>query len=513
MFQDPTSTAVGGGTGITGWRTNGTDQAPSPASALLVAGPTQGDVNVAAEPFLVTANGILAAFVTVTPSAAGGTVSWSPTSAVLTSGGSVSFVPTPSTIGTLTFTFSASGLSSAIAVYESESPTLVVDLDTTWMINIDPATAFEGSHGTIPAGVVAHDATPDPNYSPALLSKVGVTNRPRTTITLGDGGGDLTYNLDQDHGADSTTTTILPCNLDPTYPMLSRVADPDNGAKWSFRHEGDKTRMGWTSGNKWRIFLQPTLEAQRSDDWGCEHWLAFGFRLDADWADASRGPYHHLIDIHCQNNGLMGGSDFDLDIQPGGGAADGIQFQFTVKRYKLSTWPQNQDLKNKTNHEFTTTMAGGFQTLTRYWGVLHWKTGNGFPDYPGYDPAVGGPTGSPVWGTYGSTDPNDPFVELFIAEGNNDPFKLFRWDNDFAVANGIANGFWGAPVPTTSSAAVKKYQPYVQLGLYTSSRFEPTAQIGNVQGLYTKGYVQWRAKDVPGINEVNVLNWFRTARG
>lgn len=512
MFQDPTSIAVEGGTNISGWRTSATEQAAPVAGRLLSAGPTQGEVDVAAAPFVITADGTLSASVLVTPSASGGTVSWSPTSATLTSGGNVSFVPTPSTIGSLTFTFSAPGLSSAVALYESESPTITVDLDTTWMINIDPATAFEGSHGSIPAGVVAHAATPDPNYSPALADKSGVTNKPRTTITLGDGGGDLAYNLNQDYGADSTATAILPCNLDPTYAMLSRVADPDNAAAWCYRHEGDKTRMGWDGSSKWRIYVQPTAEGQRSDDWGCEHWLAFGFRLDADWTHATRGPYFHIIDIHDQNNGLLGGSAFDVDIQPGGGAGDGIQIMFTVKRYRLDTWPQNQDSKNKVNHEFTTNIAGGLQPLTRYWGVLHWKTGNGFPDYPTYDPAVGGDPGTPVWGTYGSTDPNDPFVELFIAEDAGDPQSVFRWDNDFAIANGIENGFWGGPVPTTQSAAVKKYQPYVQLGLYTSMKFAPTAQVGNVFGLYTKGYVQWRAKDVEGINEEAVLNWFRTER-
>lgn len=151
-----------------------------------------------------------------------------------------------------------------------------------------------------------------------------------------------------------------------------------------------------------------------------------------------------------------------------------------------------------------------------YWGVVHYKTGNGFADYPGYDPEASPAQNpndfGPVWGTYGSTDPRDPFVEFFMAKENGAPEKIFRWDHDFAVANGIQNGFYGSPHPTTETAAQKQYQCYVQNGLYTNMDFKPTAQIGNDIGVHVKGFTQWRAKDAPGINEVLALDWFRAHR-
>lgn len=86
------------------------------ATSLTVSGPSAGVVNSASGAITVRANGALSAPATVTASSnVAGTIS--PTSAVLSSSGSVTFTFTPAVAGSATLTFSASGLSSAALAY------------------------------------------------------------------------------------------------------------------------------------------------------------------------------------------------------------------------------------------------------------------------------------------------------------------------------------------------------------------------------------------------------------
>lgn len=86
------------------------------ATALAVSGPSAGYVNAASSNIAVTANGTLAAPVTITPSStvAG---SFSPLSASLSDGGNVVFTFTPTATGSAVLTFAAAGLTSATLSY------------------------------------------------------------------------------------------------------------------------------------------------------------------------------------------------------------------------------------------------------------------------------------------------------------------------------------------------------------------------------------------------------------
>lgn len=500
MFVDPTCTRIGVAP-LTGWRTNAGLASSGPAGALLVSGEHEGEWNTE-WPMTVVANGSLAQSVTVTVSVSGGTSTFDQSSAVLNDGGSVVFGVTPTSVGTLTYTFSAPGLTSAELVFVSSNPAPALpDLSQLWRLEADPADAFESSQGEVPAGAVAHDARTSP-YSPALESKAGLTNKIKGSLTLADDPNqDYQWSLWQ-ASADMTATHLygIPAGSgDPTYSMLSRVADPLDGAKWCYRHEGDKTKIGFDDATsvKWRSQVQSTDDTFRFDPWGSEHWVAAGFILDADWAHAEQGPYHTLLAWHDGPGGLTGGNAFAVGIRPGAGNPAAVQLEIQLKRYNLETWPQDQSSKNKKNYDKVTNIAGGIPTGQKFWLVMRLKSGNGFPDYPGYNPASGGNPGAPVWGTYGSIDPLDPFVELYYALGAADPALVYRWDDAYAkTINPNLNGFWGSPHATTDSAAGKAKVGYAQVGLYTSSHFKPTAQIGNVQGLYSKGLRHYRALDI-----------------
>lgn len=529
MLVDPTCTRIGSGA-WRGWRTNGEIATSSPAGRLLVAGEFEGEYNVETV-MTVTADGALVAPVVVTVSVSGGTSTFDPSSDTLTSGGSVAFGVTPTSTGALTYTFSAPGLVSATLVFTAEDPAPALpDLSTLWMIDGDPSLAFEASQGEVPAGVVAHAASSGLGYpySPALLEKTGENNQLRASLTISSNpSAVIQKNLWVSGQSDVTATHVygIPSGtgLDPNYSMFSRVADPLDGAKWAFRHEGDKTKIGFTAQQgKWRSFYQGVGDEQRADPWGTEYWVATGFILDTDWIHAERGPYHELIDFHDGNGGLTEGSAFQVALLPGNGNPANVQMEITIKRYNRADWPQNQATKDKKNYEFVTSIPGGIPTNTQFWLVTHFKTGNGFPDYPGYNPAAGGNPGNPVWGVYGSTDPRDPFAEVYYAVGNNDPELIYRWDDAYAKSiSSTLNGFWGSPYPTTQSQASKLLAGYVQVGLYTSCKFKPTSAIGNVIGYHSKGFMQFRAKDickVPGgydpsrASAKSVLAAFRAAR-
>lgn len=533
MFVDPTCTRIGVAP-WSGWRTNSGQREANPATALLVSGEFLGEWNTE-YPMTVTADGALLSPVTVTVSVSGGTSTFDPATAVLSSGGSVEFGVTPTSVGTLTYTFSAPGLVSATLDFVAENPAPALpDLTTLVRIEANPLNAFESSQGTTGSGVVAHSATTSP-YSPALEAKNGLTNKIKGAVTLAnDPNRDYQANLWQTYTSgpitDMTATQYMMGVEDPNYAMLSRVADPLDGAKWVYRHEGDKTKIGFSGSSvKWRSFIQSTDDTFRFDPWGSEHWVAAGYILDADWLNAVQGPYYLLLAWHDGPGGLTGGAAFQVGIRPGAGNPSAMQLEIDLKRYNqtdpanlANTWPRKQASKDKKTYSTVTNISGGIPTGQKFWLVMHLKTGNGFADYPGYVPGSGSP-GSPVWGTYGSTDPLDPFVELYYALGDADPALVYRWDDAYAkTINSSLNGFWGSPHATTETATEKQRAGYVQCGLYTSSHFEPVSQIGNVQGFYSKGYQHYRARDIwrvsPGVYDssrasaLSVLTAFRTAR-
>ncbi|MBP6775436.1 MAG: hypothetical protein KA154_20785, partial [Gemmatimonadaceae bacterium] len=334
-----------------------------------MSGEFEGEWNIE-WPMTVVANGSLAQSVTVTVSVSGGTSTFDPSSAVLTDGGSVVFGVTPTSVGTLTFTFSAPGLTSAELEFVSSNPAPALpDLSDLWRIEADPADAFESSQGEVPVGVVAHAALTSP-YSPALESKAGLTNKIKGALTLADDPNkDYQTNLWQS-SADLTATHLysIPAGAgrDPTYSMLSRVADPLDGAKWVYRHEGDKTKIGFDDATsvKWRSFVQSTDDTFRFDPWGSEHWVAAGYILDADWVHAAQGPYHILLTWHDGPGGLTGGAAFQVAIRPGGGNPAAVQLEIDLKRYNQTdpndlagSWPRTQVSKDKKTYTTVTNIA------------------------------------------------------------------------------------------------------------------------------------------------------------
>lgn len=493
MFQDPTSRAVDGGTGISGFRTNpvsgssggGGGGGAGEATTLLAAGPTQGELNAESDPWTIVADGTLSAPVTVTPSVSGGSATFSPTSDSLESGGSVTFTITPSTVGDLTVTFAAPGLTSAIVGYEAITPDPgEIDLSDKWLLDANPANAFEASQGTVPAGVVAHSS-----LTPPLVNKVGADNKIRFSLELPNQG---IYSRDAWKTYSDVTATAVEINEEVAgFEFLRRVADPADGAKWAYEHRGDRNSIGWSSSNpdKWRCEVSST-GTDRYEDWGTEEWMVMAVRFPSYWRSATPGPFHIVAQFHDSTGGLTGGAMIDLSLVPGGTSPSSTIFEVTVKHYVNPEWPVDQSNKKKVNFDYA--IVANPSANAWHWFVFNYRSGNGFADYPNYVNA--GNWGAPDY-IYGPSNSSDCFVRVYHAVDNAAPVQ---------VLNRV--GHWGSPHETSSTQ--KHYVGYWKTGLYTSCKFEPTS-IGTARALFTKGFRVYRAADAPGMSVLDVLRDFR----
>lgn len=510
MLIDPTCTRIASG----GWRTNSKDAVPESATRLLVAGPSHGENLAASESFVATADGALSAPVLVSLGVTGGTATRNPASATLAPGGSVSFSITPTSLGDLTLTFSAPGLLSASAVYTSESPEVLKDLTDKWFINADPNNPWEASQGVVPAGVIAH-----PGLIPPLESKAGLANIIRLSATLADTVSVIqrdvhkTYD-DPPENRYPLTPTEFRCDalstssVPSTYPLQRRIADPDMPGKWLYETMGDKTKLGFHANSvKWRGLVQ-TTGTTRFNPWGTEEWFISSLWLHPEWVQAARGPYYNVCEYHDASGGLTGGAALETYIQPGGGDPNALAFETKVKVYKTDKWPQSQEAGYKTNHVLVRTPSGGIPTEEHFFLIYRYVTGCGLPDYPGYNPNANPPQNpnnyGPDWSVYGPLDPDDVFIEFYFARWDGDPELLFRWD-----------GFWGSPHVTTQTAAEKQQAGYwASAGVYTSMKFNGV--VGNLFGIRSRGFTQFRARDVPDaegpISVLDVIAAFKALR-
>lgn len=482
MFEDPTSTVLLGGSGIVGWRTNpALGSSYAPASLLLAAGPTTGEVGVASAAFVVSADGALAGSVTITPSASGGTGTFSPTSQSITTGQTAQFTFTPNATGAYTISFSnTGGLTNPVPLpYEAVSSAPPIDIENNWLVDVSPLRAWLASQGTIPANCLLP------------TDKHGLANKVRAWLEKCGDTGQTIVNVD----SAATTSTTIDHNGGT---WLSLVADPTDAGRTVYKMRVNKTLANWTvASKKWRSQIG-SYGNNMYEPWDGEQWCVAGIYLPAIWhqlAASGGSEWCVLMEWHDAGGGLTGNPPLAVEWRSGAGVPANSKMSVAVRRYSGS-WPVDP-VRGANTVVAQTEMQG----MTDDWVYLIWRirTGCGYVDYPDYVDASN--WGAPVeqYGPVGTA--GTAFAKLYAAFGES------------AVPQQILDyqGFWGSPFPTSLSATKKARSGYWIIGVYGMTTFNATT--GDDREMWSRGFTQWRATDIPEtVSAADMLAAFKALR-
>lgn len=443
-------------------------QSPTPvptATSLLVTpeGSGSGEPNVETSPFVISANGLVPADVTVFLAWTGVTVSGAPTSAVLPAGTgtSVAVDCTPTASGTLTLTVSASGLTSAQATYTVASPAPVADFDLFAYKVADPEHAFGTDAGNNGFGVaMLPQFQMEFNFpnAPAAFKSIKTIDTESPSLT------GLTY----------TATEIRRGNasVDAAFPIATRLSS--NGRN-IIRLRYRRNTHYWENATKWRAEFMMGGNTPWHP-WGTRLWTVFGFyfsetqlkQRDDSWGDI-------MMQWHQIGGSLIRGGGFELQLHGsnGGPVSDAwISHKFT--NYVNANWPAGGD-SNDTQYIKTvyanpgSTAAEKSRLLTdvavgENWFVMESVAGCGYP-HAGSD--------GNVYGSVGTVSGNalvggeEYYVKLYHATGSDGApqiavSRLGYWGGPHQVGSANANNNTGTP-------KVNQRDYKLKLGIYSST--------------------------------------------
>lgn len=486
MFQDPTVIAISGGTGIAGWSVSG-ESGPSSvtATALLVAGPTTGEAGVASEPFVVSANGSLPGSVAITPHVSGGTGNFSPSSQTITTGQVAQFTFTPNAAAdyTITFTNNAALTNPDSSSYASVSPAPPpIDVSTHWLIDLNPSRAFNASQGSVPANTLL--PTDKHGRAQSLRSLVQLCSDPALTV------------YDWSNAMTDATTLVVNGGT-----VISRVADPNGSGKTVYKRWLNKTTVNWPAypANRMRTDSNSGNSVQY-EPFGGRHWIVHALYLPAAWHNLlpfnGNTEYALFFDWHDEGGSLIGGTPASIEWSSGNGNPANSAFMLRVRSYNNPQWPEVQS-----KGPYKLVVDYKFPAMTDDWVYFIWDicAGVGVADYPNFQP---GNWGAPsyLYGPVGAD--RTAYIKLYAAYGET------------GVAQLIYNyqGFWNGPYATNATAAIKaRGCGYAQDKMYMKTTFN--AASGDDRIMYSRGYVQWRADDVPaGVSAAQMLAAFKALR-
>lgn len=479
MFQDPTAIATPGGTGIAGWRVSGSGgSSSSPASALLVAGPTSGEAGAASEPFIVSANGSLLGSVTITPSAGGGAGSFSPPSQVITSGQVAQFVFTPAAVGsyTVSFTNSAALANPAPLAYASVSPAPPpLDIENNWLIDVSPTRPWLAQQGSVPANCLLP------------TNKAGQENK---------------YQLQYERADPVESWIKAEAKTQPTTDStwvahgsawLSRVADPVVPTRMAFKHLVNKTAANWSSYPTERMRAQITGSGEtRYEPWGYEQWAVTAVLIPAAWSQI--GPkganeWQVIFEWHDAPGGLTKNPPFAIEWISGVGNADANKFGFGVKRYS-GNWPTE-----RTAGLVAQVVSAEIPAQVDAWTYFMFR----------FNPGCGFtcPVDGQIYGPVGEAN-RTAFIKCYVAHGESGVPQLV---SDY-------QGFWGSPIDPSKPIEQKRDRSgKFHNGIYTKTDFNRAAATDD-RIMHSLGWTVWRATDIPaGVSAAQMLAAFKALRG
>lgn len=475
MLQDPTNSALSGGTSILGWRTNPTYSLVAPTATLaLVSAPSAGAVNVASSEAVVSVNGETDGDVVVTPyivsAPPGGSGVFTPATATVNSASAIydTFTFTPDTVGAYSIGMTNdSGLENPAAFgYSSESPYVPPDLSDKWVTDLHPKRPFGASQGTVPAGCLDHAGEANSfNIQSQYASDSTVQTYPAATLVAGV--------LD----ADSLTRNA--------YETVNILVDPDNALRDYYRLRVDKTASGWTASGtnhrRVRAQIAATGTARNTRAWGLDTWFVTAFRIPAA-----------MKSILPQS----GSSDWlvfaDYHTTPSTDAATTWALEF---RGGGPTTPENAQMFIRVHHATTPTAPYSSYDLPLILGgaadevpadtwiylMVNFRLWHGYPD----------PSSAPV-----ATPTGDFYVRPYIAIGSGP-----------VVAKPTHEGLWGIPYPAESVGWARPQ--YAVVTMYTN----PSDFAGDLREAGHLGMQEYLVSDLPpGMTAQDILTAFKTSR-
>lgn len=483
MFQDPTAVAVPGGSAISGWRIGGGTAPSSPATALLATGPTTGHWQEASGKFVVTANGPLAGAVTITPHHGGGSGSWSPASATITSGQQAEFAFTPSSIGdiTITFTNSAGLANPAPLTYASvDSAPPALDLTNRWLVDANPKRQWGTAYDSIPA------------LGPP--TKRGNPNKVRASEELSTDAGVTSIDLDSPPAGGVAAAAVTFHG----YEALRRIVDPIVAGRVCYHIRTNKTAFAWDVAQaRFRSELSST-GSDRYEPWDTEEWVVCGIALPAYWQQLNNDGWAIMFQWHDSENGMTGNPPIALSWSGGNGSQANNSWGIVIRNYNVPGWPTDHPTKTSRTTNYN---IPGPATMTWHYFIFRYRMGCGYRDE----------TGAQVYGPCGSTfatrqTGRTAFVTIYHAIGEAGvPYVV-----------GDYRDFWGSPMNPVANppltAAQKQESGYWKCGLYTDPKFTPAAA-GDDRDLYHLGWRQYRHADLPAnVSHLDILADFKASR-
>lgn len=493
MFQDPSNTKVGAGS-IAGWRTNPDAAAPievPTATLALIAPPSAGEVDVASDPFTVSADGDTLGDVIVTPTIAsappGGSGTFTPTTLTInsTSNPDDSFTFTPDTVGDYAIGIDNNrGLSNPDpSPYQSQNPYIPPELENNWIVDLHPLRPFGSSQGTVPSGSEDHSGE-----SNTFNAQTQVAGTNVAAASLSSSGSTSAGTFD----ADSVTRNA--------YEWLQIIEDPDNAARNAYVHRLDKTATNWEAnkGKAIRAQISQTGNARRIRPWGARTWFVTAVRISASMKAITNPGFICLTDHHTSANGSVvntGGDHVGLYFNPGGSIPQNASMRVTINTWNAPNWNTAQGGSEGTKHNLPIFAGGDVvadQVPEDEWifFAMDYRLWHGFPDIHS-SPAnrVPTPTGS-------------FYVKPYIAVGSGD-----------VIAKPIYTGTWGYPYEANSTGWDMPTYPVT--ALYTNPKTGSNWTSMQVMNL---GMREWLMSDIdaenPGrtITAHDIIAAFRASR-
>jgi hypothetical protein len=509
-FQSPLTTRSDWGGGVTGWRmSNGgvsVDPPPVAATKLLSTGPAGGLYTDGSAPFTVTMDGA-ATNVSVIPAKSGGAGYFVPSSAVISTGETASFVFYPGDIATYSITFSNSGgLANPVALpFVSTDPGPISSpLASSWYGDSSPGKAFKTAYATIPAGP---NAGQNDNYRASFEKCVDA--------------GTTEVNLFPASASGPSGPAAVPF---AGYDALSIVTSPTDSTRKAFKFRFERVAMQWDNAH-------PTLGIQsrgrseitftgdyRYTGWDKDEWNIIGIYLPDHWRTSSNtrgGSYSIIYQYHDPTTGLSGNPPFAISFigAGAGGNPANCKLSISIRKIRASTWPNTNTSKKQATDGKTYTLQGSAaKPLTGQWVYLGFKvrSGCGVPDYPNFV-SLANP-GAPS-NIYGPITPatRKAYITGYVAYGENPIMEpLFDHQDFWGAPHAIAAGQLKVPVPTQAVKIAQNF--YIKCGLYAQLDFAGTIGGGDVlREVYNMGVVQLRDADLPAnTTPQDILNYYRS---
>lgn len=469
MLQDPTATVASGGTGITGWRTMHDDVIATPDAELaLVSAPSAGEVDVASADFAIACDGNTNGDVVVTPFIVSGpgTGVFTPTTATVNSDAAIydTFVFTPAEIGDYIIGFSNNrGLGNPAQVaYQAQSPYVPPVLDTSWVVDFNPAVDFVTSQGTVPSG----SAYSGQNNRTNAQTQYAVPNT-IASFALGTAASNSNGTLD----ADSLTRN--------TYETMRIITDPDDAGRKAYQLRLDPSASGWTADHKLRAQLAAVGTGRRTRPWGTRAWLVGAFRYPASMLSqpipaqsrgwVSHGGLHTVVDDYGT------GGHLQIGFTPGGATPANAQMAITVSTWNAPNWPANPgtDGADRKLLLFAGGTADPVPTDTWIYVAIDYRLWHGCPD----------PSPSPI-----PTPTGAFYVRPYVAVGTGP-----------VLPKAPHEGVWGVPY---KSGSIGWAQPTYQTNsLYTN----PSSTWSVAMEIMSLGVREWIAADAEAANPGGTL--------